>query len=74
MAERIVDVFLKDKLVASYPVAGDMLTATISDRDFVDLAKSAMRQDGYNEQDIDDAKFNVRSILGRTLALREDGQ
>jgi len=60
--------------VASYLVAGDMLTATISDRDFVDLAKSAMRQDGYSEQDIDDAKFNVRSILGRTLALREDGQ
>ena len=63
MAERIVDVFLKDKLVASYPVAGNMPTATISDRDFVDLAKSAMRQDGYSEQDVDDAKFNVRSVL-----------
>ena len=49
--------------MASYLVAGDMLTATISDRDFVDLAKSAMRQDGYSEQEIDDAKFNVRSVL-----------
>jgi hypothetical protein len=63
MAERIVDVFLKDKLVASYPVAGDMLSATISDRDFIDLAKNVMREDGYSEEDIDDAKFNVRSVL-----------
>jgi hypothetical protein len=63
MAERIVDVFVKDKLVASYPVAGDMLSATISDRDFIDLAKNVMREDGYSEEDIDDAKFNVRSVL-----------
>jgi hypothetical protein len=63
MTERIVDVFLKDKLVASYPVAGDMLSATILDRDFIDLAKNVMREDGYSEEDIDDAKFNVRSVL-----------
>ena len=61
MAERIVDVFLKDRLVVSYPVAWDVLT-TISERDFVDLAKGAMREDGYSEQDIDDAKFTVRDV------------
>ena len=46
MAEKVVDVFLKDSLVASYPVAWDMLNAQISDQDFIGLAKDAMREDG----------------------------
>ena len=46
MAEKVVDVFLKDSLVASYPVAWDMLNAPISDQDFIGLAKDAMREDG----------------------------
>jgi hypothetical protein len=37
MAEKVVDVFLKDSLVASYPVAWDMLNAPISDQDFIGL-------------------------------------
>jgi hypothetical protein len=40
MAEKVVDVFLKDSLVASYPVAWDMLNAPISDQDFIGLGSS----------------------------------
>ena len=35
MAEKFVDVFLRDKLVASYPVVLDKLSAAISERDFI---------------------------------------
>ena len=63
MAEKVVDVFLKDSLVASYPVAWDMLNAPISDQDFIGLAKDAMREDGYTAEDIAEAKFSIRSVL-----------
>ena len=60
MGERIVDVFLKDALVASYPIVSDM---PISDRDFIDRAKECMRADSYTADDIATAKFNLRTIL-----------
>ena len=60
MVERIVDVFLTDRLVASYPIISDV---PISDRDFIDRAKECMRDDNYTADDIATAKFNLRTIL-----------
>jgi hypothetical protein len=57
MAEKVADVFLRDKLVASYPVVLDMLNAAISEQDFIGLARNSMREDGYNAEDIAEAKF-----------------
>jgi hypothetical protein len=62
MAEKIVDVFLKDRLVASYPVTFGMLNGPTADRDYIKLAKDAMG-DGYSAADIAGAKFTVRAVL-----------
>jgi hypothetical protein len=62
MAEKVVDVFLKDRLVASYPVVLDMVNAATSEQDFIELAKDSMREDGYTAEDIAEAKFSVRSV------------
>ncbi len=64
MTERIVDVFLKDKLVTSYTVLWNVLNAPVSEQDFIELAKESMREDGYSAEDIVAAKFSVRSVLG----------
>jgi hypothetical protein len=62
MAEKVVDVFLKDKLVASYPLVLDMLNAAISEQDLIELARDCMQENGYPAEDIADAKFSVRSV------------
>jgi hypothetical protein len=62
MAEKVVDVFLRDKLMASYPVVLNMLNAAISEQDFFELARDSMREDGYTAEDIVEAKFSVRSV------------
>jgi hypothetical protein len=62
MAEKVVDFFLKDRLVASYPVVVDRLDVAISEQDFIELARSAMQEDGYAAEDIAEAKFSVRSV------------
>jgi hypothetical protein len=63
MEKKVVDVFLRDTLVASYSVALDTLNSAISEPDFIDLARDLMREDGYTAEDIAEAKFSVRSIL-----------
>ena len=62
MAEKVVDVFLKDRLVASYPVVLDMLNVAMSEQDFTELARGSMQMDGYAAEDIAEAKFSVRSV------------
>jgi hypothetical protein len=62
MAEKVVDVFLRDKLVASYPVVLDILNAAISEQNFIELARNSMREDGYTAEDIAEAKFSVRGV------------
>jgi hypothetical protein len=61
MAGMVVDVFLKDRLVASYTVVLDRLDA-ISEQDFIELAKGYMQENGYPAEDIAAAKFSVRSV------------
>jgi hypothetical protein len=62
MAEKVVDVVLRDRLVASYPVVLNRLNAAISEQDFIGLARDSMRENGYTAEDIAEAKFSVRSV------------
>jgi hypothetical protein len=62
MAEMVVDVFLKDRLVASYPVVLDRLDVAISEQDFIEIARDCMQENGYPAEDIAEAKFSVRSV------------
>jgi hypothetical protein len=59
MAEKVVDVFLKDRLVASYPIVLDRLNVAMSEQDFIELTRNSMLEDGYPAEDIADAKFSV---------------
>ena len=62
MAEKVVDVVLRDRLVASYPVVLDRLNAALSEQDYIGLARDSMRENGYTAEDIAEAKFSVRSV------------
>ena len=62
MAEKVVDVFLRDRLVASYPAVVDRLNAAMSEQDFIGLTRDAMRKDGFTAEDIAEAKFSVSSV------------
>ena len=62
MAEMVVDVFLKDRLVASYPVVSDRLDVAMSEQDFIELARDCMQENGYPAENIAEAKFSVRSV------------
>jgi hypothetical protein len=73
MAEKVVDVFLKDKLVASYRVVLDMLNAAISEQDFIELARDCMQENGYPAEDIGEAKFSVRRCPRITPRLSQFG-
>ena len=58
MAEKVVDVVLRDRLV----VVLNRLNAAISEQDFIGLARDSMRENGYTAEDIAEAKFSVRSV------------
>lgn len=62
MAEKIVDVFVSDELLSSYPVALDVLRAGSFDADFIEQARAAMRKNGYAADVIAAAKFVVRGV------------
>ena len=57
---KTVDVFLKDKLVASYPVVVGAIDRPADD-DFIARVKKQMGRH-YNSEDIKSAKFLVRSV------------
>jgi hypothetical protein len=58
---KTVDVFLKDKLVASYPVVVEAMDGPTDD-DFIARVKEQM-QGHYSSDDIRSARFLVRSVL-----------
>lgn len=62
MAEKIVDVFVSDELLSSYPVALDVLRTGTFNADLIEQARVAMRKSGYAEDFIAAAKFVVRDI------------
>ena len=58
---KTVDVFLKDKLIASYPVVVERIGQPTDD-DFIVRAKERMRSN-YSVEDIQSARFLVRFVL-----------
>jgi hypothetical protein len=64
MTQKIVDVFLRDRLVASYPVVLT-LDRPVMDEDFVDRVKEQMCVGSFSPDDVACARFIVRSLLDR---------
>jgi hypothetical protein len=64
--KKIVDVFVMDRLVASYPIVAEELAGgpTANDERFVELVKAQMQGAGsYSKEELAAAKFVVRGLL-----------
>jgi hypothetical protein len=64
--KKIVDVFVMDRLVASYPIVAEQLAGgpTSNDERFVELVKAKMQGAGsYSKEELAAAKFVVRGLL-----------
>lgn len=59
MNRRIVDVFLQDRLIASYPIVIEDGRTNVSSEDFIDKMKQRMRERD-SSFDVALAKFVVR--------------
>jgi hypothetical protein len=57
---KIVDVFVRDKLVASYPVVVTSPEEPLSDQHSIERVKEQMRAGNYAPEDIAVARFTVR--------------
>jgi hypothetical protein len=60
VADKIVDVFLRDVLVRTYPMAWDITHAPLFDQDFIDRARERLKADGYTAQEVAEARFSIR--------------
>lgn len=60
VATRTVDVFIEDKLVASYELEWELRHVPLFDQDFVDRARDRMRADNYSDERITQGRFSVR--------------
>jgi len=61
---KIVDVFVTDRIVASYPVVAERLAGpALNDGHFVELVKAQMQNSGcYSRDERAAAKFMVRGL------------
>ena len=57
---RVVDAFIADRLVGSYPVSWKLQDDPIREQDAIELARQAMKLDGFSSEQIEDARFVVR--------------
>ena len=64
MIKRIVDVFIRDRLVASYAVVL-AVSRPAGDEDYVEQVRQRMAAACYPPEDISGARFVVRSLLDR---------
>ncbi len=62
---KIVDVFVRDRIIASYPVIAEGSAGpTPDDQHFIELAKAQMKGAGsYSDEDLAVAKYMVRGLL-----------
>ena len=60
MALRIVDVFLQDRLVASYILTLKIVHDPMIEQDLIARAKERMQADDYTAEQIAAARFSVR--------------
>jgi hypothetical protein len=63
MVRKIVDVFLQDKRIATYPVTWRDSKAPIPDSDFAERAKEALMND-YPKEKVAAARFVVSGMPG----------
>ena len=63
MTDWIVDVFIRDALVASYPIVLPEGSPGTSDQDFIEVVIDQMRQNG-TDKDLPAARFVVRAGPG----------
>ena len=71
MATRIVDVFLKDGLVESHELTGDIVNTPLFDEDFTDRAAARLGEDGYTSQQIAEARLFARPAAGKSCPRRQ---
>jgi hypothetical protein len=57
---RVVDVFIADRLVRSYPARWTLLNEPIIEQDAVELAQQVMKADGFSADQIAAARYMVR--------------
>jgi hypothetical protein len=57
---RVVDAFVSDKLVGSYSVGWTLENDPIIEQDAVEVARQAMKKDGFSDDQIEVASFVVR--------------
>jgi hypothetical protein len=60
VADKNVDVFLRDVLVQTYTMAWDMTQSPLFEQDFIDRARERMKADGYTAQEVAEARFSIR--------------
>jgi hypothetical protein len=60
MPKKIVDVYIDDELLISYPVSITFAGVTGSDQDFIQMAKENLIEDEYHPETIALATFKVR--------------
>ncbi len=61
---RIVDVFIRDRLMASYPVVIEGKGVVPSKKDFIDCVRDRMDRSVYSADDFKIVKFVVRKARG----------
>jgi hypothetical protein len=60
VADKIVDVFLRDVLVQTYTMAWDLTHTPLFEQDFIDRARERLKADGYTAQQVAEARFSIR--------------
>jgi hypothetical protein len=74
--DKIVDVFLDDELLISYPISLQDMSGSPTDADFIALAKENLSEDGYSDDTLprlrprDDA-FGTDQVMPSTLRREE---
>jgi hypothetical protein len=66
MAERVVDVFLDDEFLVSYPIMLNSNDVPVKDWQFIERARQSMGEDGHSSIAIELATFKVRGTQSRT--------
>ena len=61
---KVVEVFVRDRLVAAYPVLSEELSGlSPTDSTFIEFVRVRMKRPAYSPRDIEAARFLVRGAL-----------
>ena len=59
MPMRVVEAYSEGELVESYPISLDIMGATVTDADFIEEAKSCMKEDGLSPSLVDEWRVRM---------------